>query len=69
MTVVAMSLLFSFQSSSSTACSTSVGVQELLAGSLVGQMTGSLLDRGVLNSLALITGEPLVGVNVQSLMV
>jgi len=40
MTVVAMSSLFSFQSSSSTACNTSFGVQAFLVGSLVGQMTG-----------------------------
>jgi hypothetical protein len=32
-------------------------------------MTGSLLDRGVFNSLALITEEPLVGIGVRSLMV
>ncbi len=69
MTVVAMSSLFSFQSSPSTACSTSFGIQELLVGSLVGRMTGSLLGRGVFENLALITGEPLVGVNVWSLMV
>jgi len=69
MTVVAMSSLFSFQSSSSTACSTSFGVQEFLVGSLLGQMTGSLLDGGVFQSLALITGEPLVGVDVRSLTV
>jgi hypothetical protein len=69
MTVGAMSLLFSFRLSSSTACNTSFGVQELLVGSLVGKMTGSLLGGGVFKSLALITGEPLVGVNVWSLMV
>ncbi len=69
MTVVAMSSLFSFQSSSSTACNTSFGVQELLVGLLVGRMTGSLLGGGVFESLALITGEPLVGVDVRSLMV
>ena len=69
MTVVAMSSLFSFQSSSSTACNTSFRVRELLVGSLVGRMTGSLLGRGVFESLALITGEPLIGVDVRSLMV
>ena len=69
MTVRAMSSLFSFQSSSSTACSTSFGVQEFLVGSLLGQLAGSLLDGGVFQSLALITGEPLVGVDVQSLTV
>ncbi len=69
MTVVAMSSLFSCQSSSSTACNTSFGVQELLVGLLVRQMTGSLLGGGVFESLALITGEPLVGVDVWSLMV
>jgi hypothetical protein len=69
MTVVAMSSLFSFQSSPSTACNTSFGVQELLVGSLVGRMTGSLLGGGVLESLAVITGEPFVGVDVWCLMV
>ena len=69
MTVVAISSLFSFQSSSSTACSTFFGVQAFLVGSLVGQTTGSLLDGGVFNSLVLITEEPLVGVDVRSLMV
>ena len=69
MTVVAMSSLFSFQLSSSTACNTSFRVRELLVGSLVGRMTGSLLGRGIFESLALITGEPLIGVDVRSLMV
>jgi hypothetical protein len=69
MTVVAMSSLFSFQSSSSTACNTSFGIQELLVGSLVGRMTGTLLCGGIFESLALITGEPLVGVDVRFLMV
>ncbi len=69
MTLVAMSSLFSFRSSSSTACNTSFGVQELLVGSLVGRMTGSLLGGGIFESIALITGEPLVGVDVWSLMV
>ncbi len=69
MTVVAMSSLFSFQSSFSTAYSTSFGVQELLVGSLVGRMTGSLLGIGIFESLTLITGKPLVGVDVRSLMV
>jgi len=69
MTVVAMSSLFSFQSSSSTACSTSFGVQAFLVGSLVGRTTGSLLGRGIFESLALITEEPIVGVDVWSLMV
>ena len=69
MTVVAMSSLFSFQPSSSTSCNTFCGIQELLVGSLVGRMTGSLLGEGVSKSLALITGEPLVGVDVWSLMV
>jgi hypothetical protein len=68
MTVVAMSSLFSFQSPS-TACRTSVGVQALLVGSLVGRMVGTLLRGGISNSLALITDEPLVGVDVRSLMV
>ena len=40
-----------------------------MVGSLVGRMTGSLLDGGVFNSLALITEEPLVGIDVRSLMV
>ena len=69
MTVVATSSLFSFQLSSSNVCNTSFGIQELLVGSLVGRMTGSLLGRGVFESLTLITGEPLVGVDVRSLMV
>jgi hypothetical protein len=64
MTVVAMSSLFSFQSSPSIACSTSFGVTAFLIGSLVGRMAGSLLSRGVFKSLALITEEPLVGVDV-----
>ncbi len=69
MNVVAMSSLFSFQSSSSIACSTSFGATAFLIGSLVGRMAGSLLGRGIFESLALITEEPLVGVDVQSLMV
>ncbi len=69
MTVVAMSSLFSFQSSSFTACNTSFGVQAFLVGLLVVRMTGSLLDGGVFDSLILITEEPLVGVDVRSLMV
>ncbi len=69
MTVVAMSSLFSFQSFSSIACSTSFGATAFLIGSLVGRMAGSLLGGGVFESLALITEEPLVGVDVQSLMV
>ena len=69
MTDVAMSSLLSFQSSPSTACNTSFGVQELLVGSLVGRMTESLLGEGIFKSLALITGDPLVGVDVWSLMV
>ena len=69
MTVVAMSSLFSFQSSSSIACSTSFGARAFLIGLLVGRMAGSLLGGGVFESLALITEEPLVGVNVRSLMV
>ena len=68
MTVVAMSSLFSFQSPS-TACITSVGVQAFLVGSLVGRMVGTLLIGGVSVSLALITDEPLVGVDVRSLLV
>ena len=68
MTVVAMSSLFSFQSPS-TACKTSVGVQAFLVGSLVGRMAGTLLIGGVSESLALITDEPHVGVDVRSLMV
>ena len=55
MTVVAMSSLFSFQSSSSTACKTSFGVQAFLVGSLVGQKTGSLLGGGISASLVLVT--------------
>ena len=69
MTVVAMSSLFSFQLSSSIACSTSFGATAFLIGSLVGPMAGSLLGGGVFESLALITEEPLIGVNVRSLMV
>jgi len=69
MTVVTMSSLFSFRSSSSTACNTSFGVQAFLVGSLVGRMTRSLLDGDVFDSLALITEEPLVGVDVRSLVV
>ncbi len=69
MTVVTMPSLFSFQSSSSTACSRSFGVQAFLVGSQVGRMAGSLLDRGVFENLALITEEPLGGVGVWSLMV
>jgi hypothetical protein len=69
MTVVEMSSLFSFQSSSSTAYNTSFGVQEFLVGSLLGRMTGSLLGGGVFKSLAPITGCSLVGVDVWSLMV
>jgi hypothetical protein len=69
MTVVTMSSLFSFQSSSSTACSTSFGVQEFLVGSLVGLLAVTLLRGGVSDSLALITDEPLVGINIWSLMV
>jgi hypothetical protein len=69
MTVVTMSSLFSFQSSSSTACSTPFGVQAVLVGSLVGRMAGSLLGGGTFKSLALITEEPLGGVDVRSLMV
>ena len=38
----------------------------VLVGSLVGRMTGSLLDGGVFDSLALITEEPLVGVDVRT---
>ncbi len=68
MAVVAMSSLFSFQSPS-TACRTSVGVQAILVGSLVGCMAGFLLRGGVSGSLALTTDEPLVGVDVWSLMV
>ena len=69
MTVVTMSTLFSFQSSSSTACSRSFGVQAFLVGSLVGRMAGSLLGGGVFKSSALITEEPLGGVDVLSFMV
>ncbi len=68
MTVVAMSSLFSFQSPY-TARRTSVGAQAFLVGSLVGRMAGTLLRGGVSESLALITEEPLVGVDVRSLMV
>jgi hypothetical protein len=69
MTVVAISSLFSFQSSSSTVCNTSFGVQAFLVGLMVGRMTGSLLDGGIFDSLTLIREEPLVGVDVRSLMV
>ncbi len=69
MTVVAKSSLFSFQSSSSIACSTSFGATAFLIGSLVGRMAGSLLGRSVFENLALITEEPLIGVDVWSLMV
>jgi hypothetical protein len=69
MTVVAMSSLFSFQSSSSIACSTLFGARAFLIGSLVGRMAGSLLGGGIFKSLALITEEPLVGINVWSLMI
>ncbi len=69
MTVVTMSLLFSFQSSSSIACSTSFGARVFLIDLLVGRMAGSLLGRGVFKSLALIIEEPLIGVDVRSLMV
>jgi len=69
MTDVTMSSLFSFHSPSSTVCNTSFGIQELLIGSLVGRMTGFLLGGGVFESLTLITGEPLIGVDVRSLMV
>ena len=69
MTVVTMSSLFSFQSSSSTTCCTFFGVQAFLAGSLVGGTAGSLLDGGVFENLILITEEPLGGVDVWSLMV
>jgi len=69
MTVVPMSSLFSFQSSSSTACRTYLGVQAFLVGSLVGGMTGSLLGGGVFESLVLITEKPLGCVDVRSLMV
>jgi hypothetical protein len=69
MTVVAMSSLISFQSSSSTACRTFFGEQAFLVGSPVGRTNGSLLGGGVFKSLALITEEPLVGVDVRSPMV
>jgi hypothetical protein len=69
MTVVAMSSIFSFQSSSSTVCHTFFGEQMFLVGLLVGGTTGSLLGGGVFESLVLITEEPLVGIDVQSLMV
>jgi hypothetical protein len=69
MTVVAMSSLFSFQSSSSTACHSIFVVQAFLVGSLVGGTTGSLLGGGIFESLVLITEEPLVGVDVRSLIV
>ncbi len=68
MTVVAMSSLFSIQSPY-TACRTSVGAQAFFVGSLVGRMAGTLLRGGVSESLTLTTEEPLVGVDVQSLMV
>ena len=68
MTVVAMSSLFSFQSPY-TAFRTSVGDQAFLVGSLVGRMVGTLLSGGVSESLTLITDEPLVGVDIKSLMV
>ena len=68
MTVVVMSSLFSFQSPY-TACRTYVGAQAFLVGSLVGRMASTLLRGGVSESLALITDEPLIGVDVRSLMV
>jgi hypothetical protein len=68
MTFVAMSSQFPFQSPY-TACRASVGAQAFLVGSLVGRMAGTLLRGGVSESLALITDEPLVGVDVWSLMV
>ncbi len=68
MTVVVMSSLFSFQSPY-TACRTSIGAQAFLVGSLVGRMVGTLLSGGVSESLTLITDEPLVGVDIKSLMV
>jgi hypothetical protein len=68
MTVVATSSLFSFQSPY-TACRTSVGAQAFLVGSLVGGMAGTLLRRGMSESLTLITDKPLVGIDVLSLMV
>ena len=40
-----------------------------MVGSLVGRMAGTLLQEGVSESLALITDEPHVGVDVRSLMV
>ena len=64
MTGVAMSSLFFLQSSSYIACSTSFGVTAFLMGSLVGRLAGSLVGRGILESLTLITEERLVGVNV-----
>jgi hypothetical protein len=69
MTDVAMSSLFSLQSSSSIACSTSFGLTAFLIGTLIGQLAGSLLGGGIFESLALITEEPLVGIDVSSLMV
>jgi hypothetical protein len=66
MTVVTMSSLFSFQSSSS---STSFEVQAFLVSSLVGRLAGSLLGGGVFESLTLVTEEPLGGVNGRSLTV
>ncbi len=69
MTVVTMFSLFSFQSSSSTVCSTTFGVQAFLVGLLLGRMAGSLLGGGIFESLTLITEEPLGGVDVRLLMV
>jgi hypothetical protein len=68
MTVVAMSSLLSIQSSSSTACRTSIGAQALLHGLLVGCLAGSLLGVGVYKSLALTTDKPHAGSNVLSLL-
>ncbi len=64
MTVVTMSLLFSIHSSSSTVLSTSFGAQASLNGLPIRRVASSLLGVGISKSLTLITGEPLVGIDV-----
>jgi hypothetical protein len=68
MTVVAMSSLLSFQSSSSTACRTSIGAQTLMVGSLVGSLDGFLLGVGIYENLALTIDKPHAGGDVLSLL-
>jgi hypothetical protein len=68
MTVVTMSSLLSFQSSSSTACRTSIGAQARMVGLLVERLAGSLLSLGIYKSLVLTTDKPHAGNNVLSLL-